>query len=103
MATTTTTVTTCSWSTITMVGGAAPAVGESFRFDPDHSTSSDGWTAALTDDDARADGSPSAQLDGSQTAVATDATGATVSSGASRLGRHAVVTDGAGTTINFTS
>lgn len=84
-------------------GGGALANGSSFMLDPNWSTSTSGLTFTVTDDDAFFAGSQAGALDATQTAVVTNAAGATVASGAVRLGTAFTISDPVGGPVTFYS
>ncbi len=82
-------------------GGGAPNVGSRFMLDPAFDAATDAITITVTDGDTSFDGSSSVALDGTQSAVVTNATGATIASGAVRLGFSTTVTNPEGGTITL--
>ena len=82
-------------------GGGAPGVGSRFMLDPAFVAATDAITITITDEDSRFDGSSGVALDGTQSAVVTNATGTTLASGAVRLGFSTTVTNPEGGTITL--
>ncbi len=78
---------------VVVTGGGAPLTGSTFRLDPNWSASDAALTITVTDDDAGFSGSAAAVLDGNQTGVVITAAGATVGSGAIRLGNAFTISD----------
>ena len=78
---------------IIVSGGGALANGSTFMLDPNWSAPASELLFTVTDDDTAFSGSAAATLDANQTGVVTNAAGATVASGAIRLGTAYTVSD----------
>ncbi|WP_417719039.1 Hint domain-containing protein [Salipiger sp.] len=83
------------------VDGGTPAPGARFRLDPDFSAATDALTFTFSDDDGRLDGQAGYARDSTQNVVVTDSSGATVASGAVRLGFSTTLTTPLGETVRI--
>jgi Ca2+-binding RTX toxin-like protein len=88
-------------STMVVSGGGPLTVGSTAMLDPAYSAPTDRLTFTVTDDDTSFSGSRSSQLDGNQSAVVTNAAGATLASGAVRLGMAYTFSNGFSTVLIY--